>query len=553
MLSEIMSDEYVSNGNKRGRIKLHPGLNTVLGGKQSDNSIGKSTFLLAIDFCFGGDAYCTATDLQTRFSNVRHTVKFAFDFDGRMEYYSRGIVTPTEVNKCDSDYNVLETIGIKEFREHLFQQYRIDLPSITFRDVVGRYMRIYGKDNYSEKRPLEAASKEKESNGITALEKLFNYYSQIEEYKIEAKKKEDRKKTFNAAKKENLLQVYVPTAAQVKKNEKEIADLQKQLDELTATSDVDMSEEEMVNADEVLAIKSRITSLKRKRSKLISQQNTVKLNDAGTPISEEDYRELQEFFPGVDLKRLSDVENFHRKLQGILKEEIDDEVQSLQTLIDAVSSEIEELQEQQRNLGVPASLPSKFIKKHEELTRRIASLNAQNKAKASADRLKDEVKQANDTLHDAELQVLNTISGKINEQMRQYNEYVYSGTRNAPVIQFDSGSKYTFHTPGDGGLGTGYKSLILFDLSVLRLTQLPVAAHDSLMFNHIGYEPLEKIMELYIQSGKQIFIAYDKQNAPTPCIQEILNQTTVIHLSEDGNELFGYSWAKKTDREGDEE
>lgn len=60
-------------------------------------------------------------------------------------------------------------------------------------------------------------------------------------------------------------------------------------------------------------------------------------------------------------------------------------------------------------------------------------------------------------------------------------------------------------------------------------------------------------MELYIQSGKQIFIAYDKQNAPTPRIQEILNQTTVIHLSEDGNELFGYSWAKKTDREGDEE
>ena len=44
------------------------------------------------------------------------------------------------------------------------------------------------------------------------------------------------------------------------------------------------------------------------------------------------------------MKRLSDVENFHRKLQGILKEEIDDEVQSLQTLIDAVSSEIEELQ-----------------------------------------------------------------------------------------------------------------------------------------------------------------------------------------------------------------
>ena len=127
--------------------------------------------------------------------------------------------------------------------------------------------------------------------------------------------------------------------------------------------------------------------------------------------------------------------------------------------------------------------------------------------------------------------------------------YKKNGTRNAPVIKFENVSKYTFYTPGDGGLGTGYKSLIVFDLSILNLTPLPAAAHDSLMFNHIGYEPLEKIMELYMQSGKQIFIAYDKQEAPTPRIQEILDETIIIHLSENGNELFGYSWAKKTNKE----
>lgn len=53
-------------------------------------------------------------------------------------------------------------------------------------------------------------------------------------------------------------------------------------------------------------------------------------------------------------------------------------------------------------------------------------------------------------------------------------------------------------------------------------------------------------MELYLQSGKQIFIAYDKQDAPTKRIQKVLDDTTVIHLSEGGNELFGYSWARKT-------
>lgn len=266
-------------------------------------------------------------------------------------------------------------------------------------------------------------------------------------------------------------------------------------------------------------------------------------------VSSDDYKELQEFFPDVDLAKLSAIENFHQKIQGILKEEIDDEIDRLQTLIDALTAGIEELQEEQRKLGVPVSLPRKFIEKHTELSRKIASLTAQNKARESAAELDKEVREAKAALKDVEIEVLNAIADQINEQMIQYNEYIYNGTRNAPVIKFENGSKYTFYTPGDGGLGTGYKSLIVFDLSILNLTPLPAAAHDSLMFNHIGYEPLEKIMELYMQSGKQIFIAYDKQEAPTPRIQEILDETTIIHLSENGNELFGYSWAKKTNKE----
>lgn len=266
-------------------------------------------------------------------------------------------------------------------------------------------------------------------------------------------------------------------------------------------------------------------------------------------VSSDDYKELQEFFPNVDLAKLSAIENFHKKIQGILKEEIDDEIDRLQTLIDALTAEIEELQEEQRKLGVPVSRPRKFIEKHTELSRKIASLTAQNKARESAAELDKEVREAKAALKDVEIEVLNAIADQINEQMIQYNEYIYNGTRNAPVIKFENGSKYTFYTPGDGGLGTGYKSLIVFDLSILNLTPLPAAAHDSLMFNHIGYEPLEKIMELYMQSGKQIFIAYDKQEAPTPRIQEILDETTIIHLSENGNELFGYSWAKKTNKE----
>lgn len=57
MLYEIFCSEFTSYGKPRPAIHFHNGLNTVLGGKSADNSVGKSTFLLIIDYAFGGNAY----------------------------------------------------------------------------------------------------------------------------------------------------------------------------------------------------------------------------------------------------------------------------------------------------------------------------------------------------------------------------------------------------------------------------------------------------------------------------------------------------------------
>lgn len=545
MLYEIESDEFVSYGKPRGKIKLYPGLNTVVGGSQSDNSIGKSTFLLAIDFCFGGKSYRSKTDLATRFADKNHTVKFAFKFGDSFEYYSRSIVTPDLVNICDKDYSIQGEMKLDDFNAHLLEAYQISLPYMTFRGIVSRYMRIYGKENHNEKYPLESNSKESKTVGITSLEKLLDYYSQIEQYKVEKDKRTKRKKAFTDAKREDVLQVTVPTLTQVKKNEKEILRLEEELKKLTADTDINMSEEEIENADEIIAIKERLAELRRKRGRLISKQDAIKRMEDRSAINVGSYRELTEFFPEVNLDRLADVERFHKKMQSVLKEEISEEVSNLQMLVAALDREISELQDRQRELGAPVVLSKKFLQKHTELVRQIEALKAQNKAKASLSALEDDVKEAQKTLDDVEQEILKLISSKINEQMVRYNDFIYDGTRMAPRLDIESASAYDFYTPDDGGMGTGYKSMIVLDLSILKLTQLPAIIHDSLMFNHIGYKPLEKIMELYIQSGKQIFIAYDKKSAPTERIQQILDSSQVIHLSEEGNELFGYSWAKK--------
>ena len=54
MLVEVQCDKFIKNGQIREPIRFHTGLNAVLGDDNGSNSIGKSTFLMILDFVFGG-------------------------------------------------------------------------------------------------------------------------------------------------------------------------------------------------------------------------------------------------------------------------------------------------------------------------------------------------------------------------------------------------------------------------------------------------------------------------------------------------------------------
>lgn len=93
MLVEVRCDKFVSNGKTREPIRFHAGLNAVLGDDNGSNSIGKSTFLMILDFVFGGSDYVknalmfrrmsrnilfvlpsAFTDRRTTFQEIRSTI-----------------------------------------------------------------------------------------------------------------------------------------------------------------------------------------------------------------------------------------------------------------------------------------------------------------------------------------------------------------------------------------------------------------------------------------------------------------------------------------------
>jgi hypothetical protein len=136
------------------------------------------------------------------------------------------------------------------------------------------------------------------------------------------------------------------------------------------------------------------------------------------------------------------------------------------------------------------------------------------------------------------------LQNTINIKMQELNDYIYTSTKKPPVLAFNH-NNYIFETIDDTGTGTSYKSMIVYDLSVLELTVLPILIHDSVMLKQISDVALEKILTLYISTGKQIFIAFDKISSYSESSKKILNETKVLELAPNGNELFGRAWNNK--------
>ena len=119
--------------------------------------------------------------------------------------------------------------------------------------------------------------------------------------------------------------------------------------------------------------------------------------------------------------------------------------------------------------------------------------------------------------------------------------------RLANQINLKTYNSYSFYTPDDDGPGTKFKGMILFDLAMLYLTNLPALAHDSLLLNNISHQATEALLKLYDQPkplNKQVFLAFDKASSYSPEANQLLSENTVLRLSSNGNELYGISWNK---------
>lgn len=542
MITEIYCDKF-----KEKKISFHEDLNVVLGDDAASNSIGKSTLLLVIDYMLGGNHYQTKEDV---IKNVgHHKVGVTFVFGNEIYKFVRDTSRTDTVFVCDENYNVLDgdsELRLEDYCRFLQTKYNLDVFGCTLRTYIGLFSRIYDRGNYDEKNPLHEVSTQPVSQCIERLVKMFECYKEIAELKRNEKELKERKEAYDKVIKLNLINS-AKNMREAKRLKEKIESLSRDIDTLTVALTSEGPTLETMQLQRVMNIKEDLLRLQEQKSRIDYQIRRFQTNLYETKESKViDISLLQKFFPGVDVLEVNKINQFHSGLCEIMSDDIKNQIAILQKRYAMLDAEEKKLLSSIKDIVDESNATKLAVQQLSAMNKEMYDLIA---ATSSFEKNKSYAKEKKDAtdLYNASLQtILTDIQQILNEQIGVFNERLYNRTKKRPLLTLQP-TRYIYDCPDDGGTGSRFSSLVMFDLAMLEKTKLPVLIHDSLILKNIEDNAIEEIMRLYASNtNKQIFIAFDKSASYSEATQQIVNEHKVIELSPNGHELFGWSWSRKS-------
>lgn len=541
MLIEMWSPAFKEKGVQRPLIKFRKGLNVVLGKEDGAMSIGKSSALLAIDFAFGGGTYAKSDGVK---QEGHHSIFFAYEFNRTPYYFERNTASSDLIFGCDQNYKRIgKQLSKDEFTNWLKIQYQMDFSGISFRTAVSSFFRIYGKRNHDELNPLLGVPGQNMEKSINTILTLFNRYKDIEEFKDKVAEQKKRLDAYNKARDYNYISNLVGGDKAYEENLQRIRSLEYELTTLVEVADQGYTDDEI----EKNKLKADLRTIKlNTETQIQAKEMRCRLVDMsleyGLYPTEADMSALQEYFPEVNLRKLYEVEKYHQKLAKILNGQFNSERERLQQEIEELQGILQEVNGKIKQLGFVGNISKDFLDRHSEIKGEIRALQIQNEEYIRHKGLQDAKKKADEILKRSIESILQEIEDTLNNQMREFNDSLFQTRRKPPYIHFNSYSSYRFETPQDKGTGTNFKGMIVYDLAILFTTALPALAHDSLLFKNLEKDVEDGIIKIYNSTDKQVFIAYDKQADCRASTKKILEERSVLKLSNDHCELYGRSW-----------
>lgn len=547
MLKFIECEKFIENGVPRGKIEFFSGLNICLGEDNAENSIGKSTFLFAVDFCFGGDSYCSQKELLKEVGN--HKINFCLEFDNETYYFSRSTENSKEVAFCDENFNIMKKISDIDFKDFLLEKYNLAETGLSFRQAVTSFIRIFGKESSEIKNIVGVERYNGGKTGILRnLIKLFEEYDEVKSLEEKSAAIQSEQNEFTSVEKSKIVKNgKIKNLSQLKESEIRVDQLKDELLQIAEANKIQTETVDAQRAAQAAELERQITVLKRNRTKLLNEKSILEANlGSETKIQKEDFEELKSFFLNINIPHIEEIQNFHKQISKILKKETEEELAKIEDKISENENNLIEATQELTELSVPVSIPKKVLEQYAAVSIRKNELEEQVGFYKNSEQISRKLKEIKIELDDKKFSILKEIAVKINQKLEELNGKVNGNDSYSPRLNLNSSSSYSFYAPNDNGTGTAYVSMILYDLAILELTNLPFLIHDSVLFKNLSDNRVIKVFEEYENSRKQIFVSFDKKNSyGSDELKKTIDNHTVIKLYAGGGELFGCSWAKK--------
>lgn len=547
MLKFIECEKFIENGVPRGKIEFFSGLNICLGEDNAENSIGKSTFLFAVDFCFGGDSYCSQKELLKEVGN--HKINFCLEFDNEPYYFSRSTENSKEVAFCDENFNIMKKISDIDFKDFLLEKYNLAETGLSFRQAVTSFIRIFGKESSEIKNIVGVERYNGGKTGILRnLIKLFEEYDEVKSLEEKSAAIQSEQNEFTSVEKSKIVKNgKIKNLSQLKESEIRVDQLKNELLQIAEANKIQTETVDAQRAAQAAELERQITVLKRNRTKLLNEKTILEANlGSETKIQKENLDELKSFFPELNIPHIEEIQNFHNQIAKILKKETEEELAKIEDKISGNENNLIEAMQTLTNLSVPLSIPKKVLEQYASVSIQKNELEGQVCFYKNSEQISRMLKEIKIELDDKKNSILKEIAVKINQKLEELSGKVNGDDSYAPCLNLNSASSYIFYAPNDSGTGTAYVSMILYDLAILELAKLPFVIHDSILFKNLSDSRVIKVFEEYENSRKQIFVSFDKKNSyESDSLKKTIENHTVIELYAGGGELFGRSWAKK--------
>jgi len=524
MLKQITCDAF----NKENQtFSFRAGLNVILG--DGTNSIGKTSLLKIIDYVYGGKYYMESNEDVIQ-QVGHHDIDFVMQFSDETRYYKRGTRKPSIVYECNKNFMPEIEINITDYCTYLRSKLISDIADMSFRKCVGLYSRIWNKANKEVNKPLFLYSGQHTSEAIIDLIKLFKKYDEIGNVLIQRNMIVNIEKTYNAAKKYSIIEG-IKTKSELIHYKRRVEEINHALNKLNTTINLfEQDIEYQVILDSANLFSQRaflLKSLSATKRKLKRINDNIDYNNAIHGVESKTFEQLKEFFSDINMDKLHSISNFHEQLGNILRTELNaassdakKDIKDLENQLSSINDTLENAQISNDNHRVALSDMAKLIQEKTHIEDLLIQYHKQMDLKAQK-------KRNNDDYNEVVLQNAKQIEPLINEQLKVFASQIESENNKAPVLELNA-SNYSYSVKDNTGTGKAFTDLLLFDLSVFKLTELPIMIHDSFLFNNIDSETIGSFIKIYnsISTSKQSFISIDRLYDFDEDIREIIESTT---------------------------